>query len=155
MSEPTDLEMPLHPDPHAWTWTDAEKRVILAWGESIRAHRTEPAAPEPPFGSKRAAALALYKAPFHFIHGYIYDANHKMVADQDGFEGAVHEHVAARVRGWGRIGYMPDAAALQDEVGAVLADALTAFWSAQPSTAAVPEGVPELESLETGERDAR
>lgn len=43
------LELPIHPDPHAWTWTEAEKRVILAWGESIlaasQAQRTETAEP--------------------------------------------------------------------------------------------------------------
>lgn len=83
----------------------------------------------PPFGTKRAAALALYRPPFRFTHGYIYDATNQMVADQDGFEGAVETHIAARVRGWGRIGYLPDAAALQDEVGQVIADALTAFWA--------------------------
>jgi len=86
----------------------------------------------PPFGSKRAAALALYRPPFKFRMGYIHDAGGHMVADQDGFgEGSkVFDSIAARVRGWGRIGYLPDAEALQDEVGAVIADALTAYWSA-------------------------
>ncbi len=85
----------------------------------------------PPFGSKRAAALALYRPPFKFRMGYIHDAGGHMVADQDGFgpDSKVIESVAARVRGWGRIGYMPDAEALQDEVGAVIADALTAYWN--------------------------
>lgn len=88
-------------------------------------------AEQPPFGTKRAAALALYKPPFKFRMGYIHDAGGHMVADQDGFgEGSkVFDSIAARVRGWGRIGYMPDAEALQDEVGAVLADALTAYWN--------------------------
>ncbi len=92
-----------------------------------------PPEPVPPFGSKRAAALAIYTPPFRFVHGYIYDASSRMVADQGGFDGAadtVAGAVAARVRGWGRIGYMPDAEALQDEVGAVIAEALTAFWHA-------------------------
>ena len=85
----------------------------------------------PPFGSKRAAALALYRPPFKFRGGYIHDAGGHMVADQDGFgEGSkVFDSIAARVRGWGRIGYMPDPEALQDEVGAIIADALTAYWS--------------------------
>ena len=88
----------------------------------------------PPFGSKRAAALALYRPPFKFRMGYIHDAGGHMVADQDGFgEGSkVFDSIAARVRGWGRIGYMPDAEDLQDEVGAVIADALTAYWAAAP-----------------------
>jgi hypothetical protein len=78
----------------------------------------------PPFGTKRKAAIALYKPPFKFEHGYIFDAEHHMVADDDN----VKNHVVARVRGWGRIGYMPDAAQLQDEVGRVIADALNAYW---------------------------
>lgn len=88
----------------------------------------------PPFGNKRAAALALYRPPFKFRMGYIHDAGGHMVADQDGFgEGSkVFDSIAARVRGWGRIGYLPDAEALQDEVGAVIADALTAYWAAAP-----------------------
>jgi hypothetical protein len=86
------------------------------------------AATAPPFGSKRAAALALYEPPFRFNSGYVFDAKGRMVADQGGFKGSVETHVIARVRGWGRIGYLPDPEALQDEVGAVLAEALTAFW---------------------------
>lgn len=80
----------------------------------------------PPFGSRRAAALALYEPPFHYTHGFIFDAGGRMVSDDD----CVPEHVAQRVRGWGRIGYMPNAAALQDEFGQVVADALNAFYSA-------------------------
>lgn len=68
----------------------------------------------------RDKALALYKPPFRFIHGYIYDADSNMVADDGGI---------LRVRGWGRISYMDDAAALQDEVGSLIADALTDFWN--------------------------
>lgn len=89
----------------------------------------------PPCGSKRKAALDLYRAPFKFEHGYIFDADYHMVADDDDVE----SHVAARVRGWGRIGGLPDAAELQDEVGRVIADALTAYWASpqplQPITA--------------------
>ena len=71
----------------------------------------------------RAAALALYKAPFRFQHGYIFDAAGLMVAD----DGDMGDSVA-RVRGWGRIGYIQDAKKLQDEVGAIIAEALTEFW---------------------------
>lgn len=91
--------------------------------------RTQEAPAEPPFGSKRAAALALYQPPFQYHHGYIFDSNGQMVSDSD----SVPQHVAQRVRGWGRIGYMPNAAALQDEVGRVIAEALTAFWEGQPA----------------------
>ena len=105
---------------------NAPRAVMPLW--SVQ----QPAEDAPPFGSKRAAALALYRPPFKFRGGYIHDAGGHMVADQDGFgEGSkVFDSIAARVRGWGRIGYMPDAEALQDEVGAVIADALTAYWSA-------------------------
>jgi hypothetical protein len=77
----------------------------------------------------REQALALYKPPFRFQMGYIFDGAGKMVADQDGFDGKVQEAVIARVRGWGRISYLPDAEKLQDEVGAMLADALNAFYA--------------------------
>ena len=87
--------------------------------------------PIPPFGSKRKAAMAIYTPPFRFDHGYIFDSKNHMVADDgdvigpNGVEGAV----ASRVRGWGRIGYMPNAAALQDEVGQMIADALNAYYA--------------------------
>lgn len=82
----------------------------------------------PPFGSNRAAAFALYEGPFHFNHGYIYDNNSQMVADHGGSEDLVETHIAARVRGWGRIGYMPNAEVLQDTVGHLIAEALTDLW---------------------------
>lgn len=113
----------------------------LAWKAALQSTQAQgqDAAPaeQPPFGTKRAAALALYKPPFKFRMGYIHDAGGHMVADQDGFgEGSkVFDTIAARVRGWGRIGYMPDPEALQDEVGAVIADALTAYWSASQAGA--------------------
>ena len=92
---------------------------------------------QPPFGSKRAAAMAIYTPPFTYQYGYIFDSQRHMVADNgpicDGpsVEGAV----ASRVRGWGRIGYMPNAAELQDEVGQMMADALNALYQVPPSNA--------------------
>lgn len=71
----------------------------------------------------REAAFALYEAPFRFDHGYIFDAKGQMVSDDSG------EGIIARVRGWGRIGYMENAEALQDECGAMIAEALTQFWN--------------------------
>ena len=78
----------------------------------------------------RDQALSLYKPPFRFHRGYIYDANNAMVADQGGpgEQETVQGAVAARVRGWGRLGYMENGAALQDEIGQIVAEALTAFW---------------------------
>lgn len=43
----------------------------------------------------RAAALALYKPPFRYECGYIWDANNEMVADDD------RDAFVARIRGWG------------------------------------------------------
>ena len=73
----------------------------------------------------RMNAIKLYEPPFKFEHGYIYDAKQNMVADDDD----VGSHVAAQVRGWGRISYMEDAKALQDEVGVYIAELLTKHWS--------------------------
>lgn len=79
----------------------------------------------------RQRALRLYRAPFRYEMGYIWDANGEMVADDRVDSDDKENHassIAARVRGWGRIGYMPDADKLQDEVGALIAEALTKFW---------------------------
>ena len=89
---------------------------------------------QPPYGSKRAAAMAIYTPPFRYEHGYIFDSANHMIADNGGIgdDKSVECAVAARVRGWGRIGYMPDAAALQDEVGQMMADALNDLYKKSP-----------------------
>lgn len=79
----------------------------------------------------RARAMALFTPPFKFNCGYIQDQEYNMVADKP-------RTGDLRVRGWGRISYMPDAEALQDEVGAVIADALTEYWNRR--TAHVEQG---------------
>jgi len=71
-----------------------------------------------------AKAMGLYRPPFRFEHGYILDADGHMMSDNEG-EG---QDVIQRVRGWGRIGSMDDAEALQDAVGEVIAQALTEYW---------------------------
>lgn len=76
----------------------------------------------------RAAALELYNGPFSYQSGYIFDKASHMVADQGDAEKSVEGAVAVRIRGWGRISYMPYAAQLQDEAGQVVADALTQYW---------------------------
>lgn len=73
----------------------------------------------------RAKALALYVPPFRHEKGYIYDSVDNVVAD----DGKPQLAVPARVRGWGRIGYMENAAELQDEIGAILVEALNDFWA--------------------------
>ena len=87
-------------------------------------------AQKPPFATIRKAAMALYVPPFKLLHGYIYDSNDQMVADSDG----VKASVVTRVRGWGRIGYMPNAEALQDEVGQMMVDAMNAYYTAPTLT---------------------
>lgn len=74
-------------------------------------------------------AKALYAPPFRYEMGYIHDSKHKMVADDVLPE---PEHLepgmALRVRGWGHIQKHEDPEALQDEVGKLMAEALTGFW---------------------------
>lgn len=31
----TDADLPIHPEPHSFAWTDMEKRAILKWGNSL------------------------------------------------------------------------------------------------------------------------
>lgn len=75
----------------------------------------------------RQTAIDLYKPPFNFIRGYIFDADNQMIADDQG------QDTVARVRGWGRIQKMPNASAVQDEVGQMIADALNAYYACRPS----------------------
>jgi hypothetical protein len=70
----------------------------------------------------RDDALALYKPPFAFNHGFIFDKDGNMVAD-----GGECDRVA-RIRGWGRISYMENPEKLQDTVGELIAIALTEYW---------------------------
>lgn len=90
----------------------------------------------------RKKALALYNGPFVYQHGYIFDAVHHMVADD-------HDS-PFRVRGWGRIQYGKDAAKVQDEVGTIMAEALTAYWQSAATTPAVAQQGP----LTDGQIDA-
>lgn len=86
----------------------------------------------------RAAALALYQPPFKFTAGYVFDAGGKMVADDGKDDDAQLPLIAARIRGWGRIQYLDNprgrAAALQDEVGAIVCEALNAYWASVCAT---------------------
>lgn len=74
----------------------------------------------------RSRAVALYVPPFRYAHGYVYDSRGHMVADQGGSEEP--SSLGLRVRGWGRIGGMPESAAIQDEAGKLMAELLTAHW---------------------------
>ena len=68
-----------------------------------------------------STAIDLYTPPFNYQCGYIFDANHKMVADDAGA-------YITRVRGWGMIGRMENAEDVQDTVGELIAKALTEYW---------------------------
>jgi hypothetical protein len=68
-------------------------------------------------------ALLLYKPPFRYDRGYIHDSDNRIVADDDGLD------TVGRVRGWGRISYLPNPQALQDKVGEIIALALTEYWN--------------------------
>ena len=76
----------------------------------------------------RKAALSLYKPPFKYYMGYIYDADNQMVADDGGGEHSVQNAVISRIRGWGKISYLQNAEAIQDELGHIVAEALTAYY---------------------------
>lgn len=108
------------------------RRTMPLYTAPPQQEQAAPVQDGPPFGTKRKAAMAIYKPPFKFYRGYIHDSAGHMVADQDGLDGEVEKSVVARVRGWGRIGYMPNPEELQDEVGQMMADALTAYYAAAP-----------------------
>ena len=77
----------------------------------------------------QSAAIDLYKPPFKFECGYIFDSEHNMLADNGGMD-ELMDGMAARIRGWGRIQYLKDfkPEELQDTVGELVAIALTEYW---------------------------
>lgn len=74
----------------------------------------------------RQKAMELLKPPFRLNHGYIFDSAHNpnMVAD----EGECEIGTIARLRGWGRLGYLDDGAKIQDEIGNIICDALNEYF---------------------------
>jgi hypothetical protein len=86
--------------------------------DTTKPERVEPA-------KRPCRALDLYSPPFRYEHGFIWDAKNLMVADDEG------QDIALRIRGWGHISYLPDPEKLQDEVGELMAQALTEFWERQ------------------------
>ena len=75
--------------------------------------------------------LKLYVPPFSYQYGYIYDGNGNVFAD-DPAENLTN---LVRVRGWGYLtgkgaqGIDHDTAAeIQDEIGEMIAEALTEYW---------------------------
>lgn len=109
--------------------------------EMLKAQQNEPQnipenIPAQPVGELRARAIALYKPPFKFDFGYIWDADGQMVADQKLNE----DGQILRVRGWGRISYLENPEALQDEVGEVIALALSDYWNLHIASAPSQNG---------------
>lgn len=78
--------------------------------------------------------LGLYKPPFKYCCGYILDAEGNTVADNNAENDATiiqGSNLVLEVRGWGRIrGLKTDfqSGAIQDEVGRLIALALTEYW---------------------------
>ncbi len=77
-------------------------------------------------------AMELYKPPFKHMHGYIFDADNNMVADDND---TLHRELSEgnkfaiqRVRGWGRLGYLENPGQKQDKIGDIIAKALTEYW---------------------------
>tara|TARA_R110000851_G_C12892294_1_gene547264 strand:+ start:53 stop:331 length:279 start_codon:yes stop_codon:yes gene_type:complete len=83
-------------------------------------------------------AMALYTPPFKYQHGYIYDSAGNMFADdscerEEVVEADEEGNLALRVRGWGRLQYLKtefDNGDIQDELGRLIAKALTKYWEA-------------------------
>ena len=79
-------------------------------------------------------ALQVYKPPFTYRSGYIWDAKHKMVADRTGGDHQCFDEgtgYALRIRGWGHIQYMETefpAGDIQDAIGELIAQAMTDYW---------------------------
>lgn len=81
-------------------------------------------------------ALLVYRAPFRYECGYIFDAEGKMAADEGG-----SVESSCRVRGWGRLQYMKDVdpAKLQDHIGVMIAESMTSYWKMLKSEGAPPK----------------
>jgi len=102
--------------------------------------------PLPP-AEVRNIAYGLYVPPFRYHCGYIFDSRNRMVADDNAFD------CAARIRGWGRIGYMDHAEQIQDESGIIIAEALNAHYEQlNPNTRPVPL-CPVSEPASQGQKD--
>lgn len=102
-----------------------ELELLLAAAQQNEPQNIPENIPEQPVSELRARAISLYKPPFKFDFGYIWDAGGQMVADQNLNE----DGQILRVRGWGRISYLENPEALQDEVGEVIALALSNYWN--------------------------
>tara|TARA_B110000090_G_C13360612_1_gene438270 strand:- start:938 stop:1240 length:303 start_codon:yes stop_codon:yes gene_type:complete len=87
-------------------------------------------------------ALELYKPPFKYMYGYIFDSNDMVFADNSTGSRIADEAevthktgaLALRVRGWGRLQYLKtefDNGDIQDAVGELIVKALNSYWEEQ------------------------
>lgn len=84
----------------------------------------------------KSIAFNLYKPPFRYQYGYIYDSEGNVFADNGGgdddqIESENSGNLALRVRGWGRIQYLKtefNNGDIQDVVGELIVDALNCYW---------------------------
>jgi hypothetical protein len=88
----------------------------------------------------RDRARKLFRAPFRYEGGYIWDDDTEMLADKRVESEA--PGATLRVRGWGRLGYITkspeEADALQDAYGELIAEALTAHFGKRTNAVLVP-----------------
>lgn len=79
--------------------------------------------------------MAVYTPPFRYYRRYIFDNAGHMVSDSGealgnlGTAGAV----AAHFRGEGKLSYLPEGPAIQDEIGRMMADALNEYYENRSS----------------------
>ncbi|WP_312834466.1 hypothetical protein [Comamonas sp.] len=91
-------------------------------------YRAAPPPPErEPLSELQKQALDMYKPPFQFHHGYIFDSAGHMFADE-GRPDEAASLIAVRIRGWGRLGKLSNGAEVQDAAGHLAVAALNAFW---------------------------
>ena len=76
----------------------------------------------------RNEAMSLYKPPFRYFKGYIFDSANNVFADDGGTDETIVQNTIARIRGWGKLGYHKNGAELQDELGNLVAEALNKFY---------------------------
>lgn len=104
-------------------YTEEQKAFLGAMASRLEMIRDGTFKSTEPLPEFQLQALSLYKPPFKFMCGYIFDGGHNMFADGGDFSDQ-----AARIRGWGRLGYMENAEKIQDAAGELFARALTELW---------------------------
>ena len=72
-------------------------------------------------------AMELLKPPFKSKCGYIFDSAEKQNTVAD--DGDCELGTMARLRGWGRLGYLPDGEEIQDAIGEIIAEALNDYFA--------------------------